>query len=173
MIRRAISSVNNVSVDLAMSMFDKRISPVLLYGCPIWGVPTYKFSIKLCIEGIPDKDVKTWLLEVLKSFSDGILATDIKSYRAYRSKNEVFIDFNSIGVKSRIISGFSVKPTTCNIINIQQNNPEYEKVHSIFCKFALGISKYSSTTLALGELGRFPIESVVCKSKSGFDLNPI
>ncbi len=158
MIRRAISSVHNVSIDLAMSMFDKRISPVLLFGCPIWGVPTHKFSIKLCIGGIPDKDVKIWLLEVLNSFSDGVLASDIKSYRVYRSKSEVFIDFNSIGIKSRIISGFSIKPTTCNLINLQQNNPEYEKVHSIVCKFALGISKYSSTTLAFGELGRFPIQ---------------
>ena len=56
MIRRAISSVHNVSVDLALSMFDKRISPVLLFGCPIWGVPTHKFSIKVCIKGIPEKD---------------------------------------------------------------------------------------------------------------------
>ncbi len=158
MIRRAISSVQNVSIDLALSMFDKRISPVLLFGCPIWGVPTHRFSVKLCIEGIPDKDVKTWLLGVLKTFSDSLLATDIKSYRVYRTKNEIFIDFSSIESKSRIISGFSVKPTTCDIVNVQQNSPEYEKVHSNFCKFALGISKYASTTLAFGELGRFPIK---------------
>ncbi len=158
MIRRAISSVHNVSIDLALSMFDKRISPVLLFGCPIWGVPTHRFGVKLCIEGIPDKDVKTWLLGVLHIFSDSISATDIKSYRVYRNKNEVFIDFSSIEIKSRVISGFSVKPTTFDIVNVQQNSPEYEKVHSNFCKFALGISKYASTTLSFGELGRFPIK---------------
>ncbi len=158
MIRRAISSVQNVSIDLAMSMFDKRISPVLLFGCPIWGVPINKFSIKVCIEEIPDKDIKIWLIGVLKTFSHDITAADLKSHRVYRSKSEIFVEFNSIDIKSKIINGFNIKPTTCTIINCQQSGPEYEKIHSSFCKFALGISKYSSTTLAFGELGRYPIE---------------
>ncbi len=36
------------------------------------------------------------------------------------------------------------------------------------CKFALGVSKYSSTTLALGELGRFPIEYKVLRQCVSF-----
>ncbi len=34
----------------------------------------------------------------------------------------------------------------------------FEKVHSSFCKFVLGVSKFSSNYAVLGELGRFPIE---------------
>ena len=41
-------------------------------------------------------------------------------------------------------------------------------MHSNFCKFALGVSKYSSTTLALGELGRFPIEYKVLRQCVSF-----
>ena len=33
-----------------------------------------------------------------------------------------------------------------------------ETFYSTSCKYTLGISKYSSTTLALGELGRYPIQ---------------
>ena len=33
-----------------------------------------------------------------------------------------------------------------------------ETFYSTSCKYALGVSKYSSTTLALGELGRYPIQ---------------
>ncbi len=89
MIKRAISSTQNVSTDLALSMFDKRISPVLLFGCPIWGVPTYRFSIKICVDTIPDSDVKPWLVELLQRFSDRVTGNDIKSYRVYRAKNEI------------------------------------------------------------------------------------
>ncbi len=32
-----------------------------------------------------------------------------------------------------------------------------EKFYNKYCKFTLGISKYSSNTLTLGELGRYPI----------------
>ena len=34
-IRQAISTSQNVSVNLALSLFDKQIEPILLYGCPI------------------------------------------------------------------------------------------------------------------------------------------
>ena len=37
-------------------------------------------------------------------------------------------------------------------------DPITERFYSTSCKYALGISKYSSNTLALGELGRFPLQ---------------
>ena len=33
-----------------------------------------------------------------------------------------------------------------------------ERFYSTSCKYALSISKYSSTTLTLGKLGRYPIQ---------------
>ena len=44
-------------------------------------------------------------------------------------------------------------------INTEEDDKatEFEKVHSKFCKYVLGISKHSSTTLTYSELGRFPL----------------
>ncbi len=41
----------------------------------------------------------------------------------------------------------------------ETQNSFVETVHTNYCKFILGISKYESTTLTLGELGRFPLQN--------------
>ena len=55
------------------------------------------------------------------------------------------------------------KPLTIKIEDLSNSKKgcKGETFYSSSCKFALGISKYSSTTFTLGELGRFPIESKV------------
>ena len=35
-IRNALSHNSNISVPLAMTLFDKQVSPILLYGCTNW-----------------------------------------------------------------------------------------------------------------------------------------
>ena len=47
MVKQALSTSQNVSVPLAMSLFDKQISPILLYGSPIWGIPNCSISIRI------------------------------------------------------------------------------------------------------------------------------
>jgi hypothetical protein len=37
------------------------------------------------------------------------------------------------------------------------SNNVIDQSYNSFCKYALGISKYSSSTLALGEVGKFPL----------------
>ena len=49
-------------------------------------------------------------------------------------------------------------PAPFMIEEIEKKDSMMESFCSSSCKFALGISKYASTTLALGELGRFPVE---------------
>ncbi len=39
----------------------------------------------------------------------------------------------------------------------------YDIVHTKFCKFMLEVSKYESTTLVLGELGRYPLQNKVIR----------
>ncbi len=46
-IHKALSTTQNVSVNLALSHFDKQIEPILLYGCPIWGFPPSNCPIRL------------------------------------------------------------------------------------------------------------------------------
>ncbi len=38
---------------------------------------------------------------------------------------------------------------------------EIDQTYNSFCKYALGISKYTSSTLTLGELGKFPLSQKV------------
>ncbi len=37
LIRKAISVTSNINVKLALTLFDKMIAPIVLYGCDIWG----------------------------------------------------------------------------------------------------------------------------------------
>ena len=41
MVLRAIRTSENVSVILSLNIFNKQISPVVLYGCAIWATPKY------------------------------------------------------------------------------------------------------------------------------------
>ena len=43
MVLQAIRRNMNVSVRLAMSLFDKQITPILLYGCPVWSLPDSQY----------------------------------------------------------------------------------------------------------------------------------
>ena len=47
MLKKVLSTSVNVSVDLATQLFDKSISPVLLYGCSFWGIPENKNIIEM------------------------------------------------------------------------------------------------------------------------------
>ncbi len=48
---------------------------------------------------------------------------------------------------------------TYHVMNHEIQNSSVETVHTNYCKFTLEISKYESTTLTLGELGRFPLQN--------------
>jgi hypothetical protein len=52
LLRQALSAKCNVNVDLATSLYDKMILPVLLYGCCIWAIP--KTTNLVYIENLPE-----------------------------------------------------------------------------------------------------------------------
>ena len=59
MVLQALGTNRNVSVRLALSLFDKQITPILLYGCPIWSLPDSQNLIYLIYqpEGDNTKDI--------------------------------------------------------------------------------------------------------------------
>ena len=59
MILQALRTNKNVSVRLALSLFDKQITPILLYGCPFWSLPDLQNLIYLINqpEGDNTKDI--------------------------------------------------------------------------------------------------------------------
>ena len=54
-IRQALSTTQNVSTKLFMSLFDKQIDPILLYGCPVWGMPSSNCSLSISGSGVEIK----------------------------------------------------------------------------------------------------------------------
>ena len=48
MLQGAISTMGNVSVEIALTLFDKQILPILTYGSTAWGIPNSFKSIYIC-----------------------------------------------------------------------------------------------------------------------------
>ena len=60
--------------------------------------------------------------------------------------------------KIKILHSYKTHPVTFEIEELEQKlQSSVEKFYSNYYKYALGISKYSSSTLNLSELGRHPI----------------
>ena len=57
-IRQALSTSVNVSVKLAMSLYEKQIEPILLYSCPIWAIPDSNCSVRVSCENLDESNVK-------------------------------------------------------------------------------------------------------------------
>ena len=62
-VRKAITTVGNVNVKLACNIFDKQIQPIMIYGCPIWGLPCSNMCLYLdnIPNNIPVLDIKNSL----------------------------------------------------------------------------------------------------------------
>ena len=156
-LRQEISTTHNVSVKLHMSLFDKQIEPILLYGCPIWGMPSSNCTVKVkgdCLNNTRLKDNLHNLFEHL-----GHANINIISCRFHKKEEVAFVTLGNILDKINLLSLHNKSPVTFTIEGVEKG-PEsaVETFYSTSCKYALGISKYSSTTLALGELKRYPIQ---------------
>ena len=161
MVLQAIRTNRNVSGKLALSIFDKQIVPILLYGSAIWGVPQTHNSFYL--EEQPEhlntrSTVSNMLMSTLnrnvpfenarrvgrRSIDGATHRKILVKLKKYSDKQELF----------RLTSGGTFK-----ISNFMETESVIEKVHHDFCKKSLNISKYSSNTAVQAELGRYPISN--------------
>ena len=85
---------------------------------------------------------------------------DFEILRRHNSRKVMFIKFLSITDKYWVMNCMKGRPEILNIESMDDKN-SYETVHSSFCKFVLGLSKFSSNVAVLGELGRFPLDHKV------------
>lgn len=161
MLKKALNTSTNVSVKLATSLFDKSISPILLYGCSIWGMPENRNIISMKFDKIPMTNVKSFVCEKLNSISCNFEYDDIIISRINRETETINIKLFEPVLMYHILDCYIKNKNSVNFCIehcIKDKKSNIEKIHANFCKFALGVSKYTSTTLSLGELGRFPIE---------------
>ena len=156
-IRQALSTSQNVSVNLYMSLFDKQIEPILLYGCPIWGMPSSNYTIKVKGDNISSSKLRESLGHIFEFL--GVTNIDIVSSRFYKKGEVANVTLGNIIDKITLLSHYYRSPVTFSIEPVEKKKDTLvETFYSTSCKHALGISKYSSTTLAMGELGRYPIQ---------------
>ncbi len=158
-LKQALSTSCNVPVPLAMLLFDKRIQPILLYGLPIWSIPSSHTHINMTLENISEKNTKEHISNCLKPL--GFDKVNLISIRVYKAKNMITIKLDNVITKLRILYNYKKNflkktPVTYHIMDHEIQSSSVETVHTHYCKFMLGISKYESTKLTLGELGRFP-----------------
>lgn len=146
----------NTCLKWSMSISDKQIDPILLYGSAIWGAPSFNTSVK--VYGINEKkDVKENLQNIFKCV--GVDDMSFVSYR-YNTKNMcTYVVLNDIIDKFRLLEAYNKYPCTVKIESVSNEDcSASDKLYNKYVKSTLGVSKYTSTTLCLGELGRFPIK---------------
>ena len=119
-------------------------------------MPSSNCTVKVkgdCLNHIRLKDNLHNLFEHL-----GHANMNIISCRFHKKEEVAFVTLENILDKINLLSLHNKSPVTFSIEEVEKG-PEsaVETFYSTSCKHALGISKYSSTTLALGELGRYPI----------------
>ena len=96
---------------------------------------------------------------MLACINCNISSDDIASFRTYTKNNEISVSLHDPVWKNKVVQNAKTYPVTFHVHECgSKKTASYEMVHTKFCKFMLGVSKYESTTLVLGELGRYPIQ---------------
>ena len=157
LVKAAISTTGNVSVNLALSLFDKHIAPILLYGCCIWGMPDS--SNFIYVNNVPDM-IKTRpaITEVL---GDIQYIYCKKVGKVQDGSKKILVQLCNLNDKITLLSK---KPTRTSFgsavianYDVQHQLDKIEQVHTRFCEFILNAHKSLSHIAARAELGRFPL----------------
>ena len=152
MVRSALSSSKNVSVNLALSIFDKQIFPILSYGSLFW-YRNDNFT-KLYLNNIDEKSTSTQNLNKLLHSENITKTRKISNGLTNLGKCRLLVTTDTYKTKLKILNSNKLEAE-----GLRNNfDQPYEKVHTKFLKFALGISKNASNNAIRAELGRFPLE---------------
>lgn len=160
MVQRALHTSHNTSAKLSLSLFDKQISPILLYGSAIWGVPDNHNFLYLNDqpEGGNTRRIVENALRTTCGFDVPIRNTRRVGKRTNGTCRRILIQLQNVQDKEIIFrnaNSFSFSMFCNNSLT------QVDKFQSDFCKRSLNISKYASNLAVLGELGRFPLNNTV------------
>ena len=159
MVLNALRTNKNISTSLAISVYEKQIAPVLMYGCPIWAVPRY--GNILYIENQPEHiNVRNKLNEIF----DELFGTPLPFEYARRvgkltagQNRRIIIKMSNFDDKQKLLS---TNDSNYIFTNYEEKNAsDTDKAYIDFCKRSLNISKYASNTATYFELGGKPIDN--------------
>lgn len=157
LIKQAFQDSNGyATLNLAVTLFEKQIMPILCYASPIWGVPNN--TNYFYIEGIEEADnIKNKLNIILGSNSyKSAKRVGVKKQGLNR---KILVEASSFESKLNILSTFIARNDSFSVsdYDIEYDSFSYEKVQTSFCKYMLQIPKNCNNFAIRAELGRFPI----------------
>ena len=161
MVLQALRTNKNISAKLAMTLFDKQITPILLYGSSVWGIPP---THNLCyLEGQPENiNTRSAVTNMLSSVLNRNVRFDYARRVGRRPAEgsvprKILIKFKYYSDKQELLNNVNDCPFI--ISNFVESESSFEKVHHDFCKKSLNMSKFASNTAIVGELGRYPLSN--------------
>ena len=150
LLKQAISNnKGNICIKLSLSLFDKQIAPILLYGCATWALPTN--TKQVIIQNIPES-------QTLRPYVDDLCSNLINRHANINSARRIGKSSNN---KPREVSVYfeAYKDATDfthslnNDINNSYNATKQkdtlmddliENFHCRYLKYILGVNKYAS-----------------------------
>ncbi len=158
-IRNAISHNTNISTRLANTIFNKQVSPILTYGCPLWILPKPNNTLKISMRLDRYANVQ------IKNSMENLLGRELNVIKSTidRSLDTVTITLDNWQDKLSILRAVQTRPFTGIIQNVHPEtnsdkiHHDIDKVHAKMSKFALGVSKFTSNTAVFRELGQIPV----------------
>ena len=158
MLLQALKTNKNVSTSLAMCIFDKQIAPILLYGCPIWGLP--KSHNLIYVEEQPEQRNSR---NVADEAFRRTLGHSVQFEYARRvgkpnmnQSRKILVKLKRYTDKEKILRSDCSSYKFTNFENTSYS--DIAKMHMDFCKKALNVSKFCSNTAVYTEMGVFPLE---------------
>ncbi len=160
MLHKALSVGHNVSVKLAMTLFDKQLSPILLYGCSLWGIPDQMHYLKIKCDVLMDVDnIRKAIINLLNMAGVNFANDNLLLVRMNRAKNEICIKVTNIRCKCEILSNYKQSQFPCKLFVHQMWSALRNPIPILQSLPYVSLSsKYASNTLVLGNLGKFPIQ---------------
>jgi exonuclease III len=161
MCRQALSTTGNVSVQLALTIFEKQIFPILSYGSPIWGIPN--ITNTLYLDEISNNVIATQhAKDLVRNICNYNVKLDlVKQVRADPEKGgqSVIVKFQKYEDKQSFINniGHQNEQIQYRDADWDPDRHSYQMVHNKYCKFVLNMSKYASSEACRGELGQYPL----------------
>ena len=159
MVLNALKTNKNISTSLAISVYEKQIAPVLMYGCSIWAVP--KYGNILYIENQPEHiNIRNKLNEIFTELFGKILpfeyARRVGKFTATQNRR-IIIKMSNFDDKLTILSNNNSNYTFINYE--EKSTSDTDKAYTDFCKRSLNMSKYASNTATHFELGSKPLDN--------------
>ncbi len=138
-VRSALSTTYNVSRKLSLSIFDKQIFPILSYGSAIWA-PTNNDTVSVAMDSN-----NTISKESLTDLFQNITGTEIKFDLLKKTKNNsATIRVDDPHQRASLLNSVNSNDPMFSISKCSTKAwQNFEQVHTSFCKYVLGVTKYA------------------------------